>query len=69
MYLAKNKLDCVEMLISSSIKDGIVDHNEFTAILKQKTDYDCQKSEGDKSKISAIETVLKNKPQGKPLVM
>ena len=43
MYLAKNKLDCVEMLISNSMKDGITDHDEFTAILKEKKDYDCQK--------------------------
>ena len=38
LYLAKNKLDCVEMLISNSIKDGIIDHDEFTAILKEKKD-------------------------------
>ena len=35
LYLAKNKLDCVEMLISNSIKDGIIDHDEFTAIIKE----------------------------------
>ena len=29
LYLAKNKLDCVEMLISNSIKDGIISHEEF----------------------------------------
>ena len=34
--LAKNKLDCVEMLISKSVEDGIIDHNEFLAIMKEK---------------------------------
>ena len=29
LYLAKNKLDCIEMLISNSVKDGIIDHDEF----------------------------------------
>ena len=29
LYLAKNKLDCTELLISNSIKDGIIDHDEF----------------------------------------
>ena len=29
LYLAKNKLECVEMLISNSIKDGIINHDEF----------------------------------------
>ena len=29
MYLAKNKLDCIEMVISNSIKDGIIIHDEF----------------------------------------
>ena len=36
LYLAKNKLDCVEMLISSSVEVGIIDHNEFLAIMKEK---------------------------------
>ena len=36
LYLAKNKLDCVEMLISKSVEDGIIDHNEFLAIMKEK---------------------------------
>ena len=45
LYLAKNKLDCVEMLVSKSVMDGIIDHNEFTAIFKEKKDYDCQKNE------------------------
>ena len=32
LYLAKNKLDCIEMLISNSIKDGIIRHDEFLEI-------------------------------------
>ena len=36
LYLAKNKLDCVEMLVSKSVMDGVIDHNEFTAIIKEK---------------------------------
>ena len=36
LYLGKNKLDCDEMLISKSVEDGIIDHNEFLAILKEK---------------------------------
>ena len=36
LYLAKNKLDCVEMLISNSIKDGVIDHDEFLEIIKEK---------------------------------
>ena len=60
MYLVKNKLDCVEMLIPNSIKDGIIDHDEFLAIIKEKKDYDSQKNEGDKSKISEVEIVQKN---------
>ena len=45
LYIAKHKLDCVEMLISKSVGDGIIDHNEFLAIMKEKKDYDCQKNE------------------------
>ena len=45
LYLAKNKLDCVEMLVSKSVQDGIIDHNEFLEIIKEKKDYDCQKNE------------------------
>ena len=36
LYLAKNKLDCVEMLISESVEDGIVDYSELLAIRKEK---------------------------------
>ena len=36
LYLAKNKLEYVEMLISDSIKDRIIDHEEFSEIIKEK---------------------------------
>ena len=57
LYLTKSKLDCVEMLVSKSVMDGIIDHNEFLAIMKEKKDYDNQNNEGDKSKLSEIEIV------------
>ena len=34
--LAKNKLDCVEILVSKSGQDGIIDYNEFLTIMKEK---------------------------------
>ena len=37
--------------------DRIIDHNEFLAIMKEKKDYDNQKNEGDRSKISAVEII------------
>ena len=55
LYLAKNKLDCVEMLVSKSVMDGIIDHNEFLAIIKEKIDYDCQKNEVNGSKLKEVE--------------
>ena len=55
--MAKKNLDCVEMLVSKSVMDEIIDHNEFLAIMKDKKDYDSQKNEGDKSKLSEIEIV------------
>ena len=57
LYLAKNKLDCVEMLVIKSVMVGIIDHNEFLVIMKVKKDYDSQKNEDDKSKLSEIEIV------------
>ena len=36
MYLAKHKLDYVEMLISNSINDGTISHDELLEILKEK---------------------------------
>ena len=43
LYLAKNKLDFVEMLISKSVEDGIIDHEEFLKIIKEEKDYNCQR--------------------------
>ena len=36
LYLAKNKLDCIEMLISNSIRDGRISHDEFLEIFLKK---------------------------------
>ena len=36
LYSAKSKLDCIEMLILSSIEDKIISHDEFLEILKEK---------------------------------
>ena len=45
LYLAKNKLDFIEMLISNSIKDGIISQDEFLEILKEKKEYNGLKNE------------------------
>ena len=45
LYLAKNKLDCIEMLISNSIKDGIITYDEFLETLKDKKIYNGLKNE------------------------
>ena len=45
------------MLLSKSVQDGIIDYDDFLAIIKEKKDYDSQKNEGDKKKISSIEIV------------
>ena len=45
LYLAKNKLDFIEMLISDFIEDGIINHDEFLEILKEKKEYDSLKNE------------------------
>ena len=29
LYSSKNRLDCIEMRISNSVKDGIISHDEF----------------------------------------
>ena len=49
-YLAKNKLDCIELMISNSIKNGIIDHDEFLEILKEKKQYDSLANE-DKTEV------------------
>ena len=45
LYLAKSKLDCIDMLISNSIRDGIIEHDGFLEILKEKKEYNCLKNE------------------------
>ena len=45
LYLAKNKLDCIEMLISKSIRDGIISRDEFLEILKEKKELNGLKNE------------------------
>ena len=45
LYSAKNKLDCIEMLISNSIKDRIINHDEFLDNLKGKKEYNGLKNE------------------------
>ena len=45
LYLAKNKLDCIEMLIRNSIKDGIINHDKLFEILKEKKEYNGLKNE------------------------
>ena len=50
LYLAKNKQDCIELLVSNSIKDGIIDHDEILEILKEKKQYDSLKNE-DKTEV------------------
>ena len=55
LYLAKNRLDYVEMLVSKSVIDGIIDDNEFLARMKEKKDYYCQKNEVDGIKLKEVE--------------
>ena len=55
LYLAKNKLACIEMLVSKSVTEGNIDHNEFSAIVKEKKQCSNEKNEGDKSKLSEVE--------------
>ena len=50
LYSSKNKLDCIEMLISNSIRDEIINYDEFLEILKEKKDYDSLKNE-DKTEV------------------
>ena len=54
LYLAKNKLDWIEMLISNSIKDGIINHDEFLEILKEKMTYDSLKNEDKVEVVDAL---------------
>ena len=45
IHLGKNKLDCVEMLISQAIIDLKISHEEFKMIVDEKKDYDNQKEQ------------------------
>ena len=38
--VAKNKLDCVEMLVSQATIDQIISRDEFAAIIEEKKDHD-----------------------------
>ena len=58
LYLAKSKLDCIEMLISNSIKDGIIEHDEFLEILKEEKEYNCLKNE---DKVEIVEKIRTKK--------
>ena len=57
LYSAKNKLDCIEMLISNSIKGGIINHDEFLEILKEKKEYNCLKNEGCLIHVKVFNTI------------
>ena len=52
LYLSKNKLDCIEMLISQSITDLNISHEESKAIIDEKKDYDNQKQYVTDTKLS-----------------
>ena len=41
--MCQDKLDCIEMLISQSITDLNISHEQFKAIMNEKKDYDNQK--------------------------
>ena len=45
LCLAKKKLDYIEMLISNSIRDGIISHDEFLETLKENKEYNGLKNE------------------------
>ena len=44
-HLAKNKLDCIKMLISNSTEDGIISHDQVLEILKEKKECNGLKNE------------------------
>ena len=56
LYLNKNKLDYIELVISQAIIDLQISHEEFEMIVNEKKDYDNQKeniiNKGDKIKLS-----------------
>ena len=54
--MGKNKLDCIELLISQAIIDLQISHAEFEMTVNEKKDYDNQKeniiNKGDKIELS-----------------
>ena len=52
LYLGKNKLDCIEMLVSQFIIDLNISHDEFKMIINEKKDYDNQKNATDKGEMT-----------------
>ena len=52
LYLGKNKLDCIEMLISQPIMDLNISHDEFKMIINEKKDYDNQENATDKGEMT-----------------
>ena len=52
LYLGKNKLDCIEMLISQPIMDLNISHDEFKMIINEKKDYDNQENTTDKGEMT-----------------
>ena len=56
LYLSNNKLDCTEMVISQSISDLNVSHEELKAIMDEKNDYDDKKQQAaDKKLIGTLQ--------------
>ena len=58
--MGKNKLDCIEMLISQSITDVNVSHKELKMIMNEKKDYDNQKNIINESKLNENAQIKKN---------
>ena len=52
LYMGKNKLDCIEMLISHSIMDLNISHDEFKMIMNEKKDYDNRKNVINESELN-----------------
>ena len=52
LYLGKNKLDCIEMLISQSIMDLNISHDEFKMIINEKKTMIIKKNTMNKGEIS-----------------
>ena len=59
LYLGKNKLDCIEMLISQSIMDLDINNDEFKMIINEKKTMIMKKNTMNKGEISDNVNVLK----------